>query len=439
MNQFLKNTLTTFLNYIILFILDTGISVIIARVLGPEKKGEYSLVILLPTLLIIFIGLGIGQASIFFASKKKYRLNEIFGINIIFSALTSLAAVIIGFFLIKYFAGQLFPQVGKNYLFLALLLVPVQLFFTFGNNLFLGLKKVTTYNLFLTFQLFLFFLFILSLFFGKYLDIKTIIITEILSFLITYIFLFIKMNKATNGISLITQKTVFKDFLNYGSKIYLVNIISFLHLRIDIFIINLFLNPMAVGLYSVAVGLAEKIWVFSQSASIVLFPRISAERNEKKLKEFTPIVCRNILFLSFLISLVLIVFSRWIIILLYSEKFAAATPALCVLLIGTTAVSASRILSNDLAGRNRFRENIYINIFSVIVNIILNILMIPKFGILGSAIATAISYLLMLILRVFVYAKISKNRISDVVLIKISDFKYYRNFFIFLKNKIFST
>ena len=54
MKTFIKNTSITFMTRILQLILGVGISIIIARVLGPEGKGIYSLAILLSALLITF-------------------------------------------------------------------------------------------------------------------------------------------------------------------------------------------------------------------------------------------------------------------------------------------------------------------------------------------------------------------------------------------------
>jgi len=99
-----------------------------------------------------------------------------------------------------------------------------------------------------------------------------------------------------------------------------------------------------------------------------------------------------------------------------------------ILLIGTLAVSGSRILANDLAGRGRPVINTYIAIVSATLNIILNAIFIPRNGISGAALASAISYFFMFFLKAIIYGIISGNKIKDIILIKKSDFKFYENF-----------
>jgi len=436
LGKFTKDTLITLIAKVLLLVLGIGTSIIVARVLGPGGKGIYSLAILFPTLLITFTNLGIGPASVYFIGQKKYTSKEVFGANIIYSVLISIFAILFGLIIIFFFGEKLFPKVKIEYLFLALFLVPFYIFLTFVIDILLGLRKIKKYNLILIIQAFASLLLVIIFLLGLHFGIKAAIITEILSFAIACIVLFFQVRKEVGELIISINKKLFQDFFSYGAKIYIGNIVGFLQYRIDMFLLNIFLNPIAVGFYSVAVGLAEKIWLISQSAGIVIFPKVSSENNEKRLKEFTPLVCRNVLFITSLITLAFFLFSRWIIVLFYSEKFLDSVIPFQILLIGSVAISGGRIISNDLAGRGKPIVNTYIGAFSVTFNIILNILLIPKIGIRGSAWASAITYTTTSLLVIFIYSKISGNRIRNIIFIKKSDFRFYKNFLILFKSKI---
>jgi len=433
---FTKNTIITFVTRSLQLILTICISIIIARVLGPEGKGIYSLVLLLPTFLITFTSLGIGPASVYFIGKKKYTPQEVLGANIIYSILISIFAISIGLIVIFFFGEKIFPKVGSEYLLLSLILIPFNLFLTFILDILLGLQEIKKYNFITLIQYSVLLLLIAIFLLGFHFGIKAAVIADILSIFIACIILFLLAIKETKGIVFKLNKSYFKDFSSYGAKIYIGNIFGLLHYRVDMFLLNIFLNPVAVGIYSVAVGISEKIWLISQSAGIVIFPRVSSETNKKRLKDFTPLVCRNILFITFLIALILFFLSRWIILILYSERFLEAVTPFQVLLIGAISLSGARIISNDLAGRGKPLLSTYTGIFSVIFNIILNIIWIPKFGIMGAAWASAISYTSAFLFVTIVYSKISGNRIRDIIFIKKSDFRFYKNFIILFKSKI---
>lgn len=435
MPKFIKDTIFTLFSRFFQLILGLGASITIARVLGPEGQGVYSLAILLPTLLIAFTQFGVGPASVYYISQKKYPTKNILGANIIFSSIISFVAIVIGFIVILFFAESIFPGVNEEYLILALFLIPLQLFLTFVIDVLLGLQDIRNYNLIQLLRSGTFLLLVIIFVLGLKFGVMAAIFAEIISFLIGCVILFIYTPRKTGGICFHLKRDLFKDFISYGSKSYFGNIATYLHLRVDMWMINLFLNPTSVGFYSIAVGLAEKIWLISQSAGTVLFPKVSSETDEKRLKEFTPLVCRNVLFITILGAILLFFLGRWIIVLLYSEKFLKSVAPFQILLIGTIAIGGSRILTNDLSGRGKPMINTYVAIVSLVLNVILNVILIPKYGIIGAACASAISYIFMFFLKIPIYSKISGNKIKDIIFIKKSDFKYYKNFLLLFKNK----
>ena len=433
--KFTKNILITFGTRVFQLILGIGSSVIIARMLGPQGRGIYSLAILLPGLLAVFTNLGIGPASVFYIGKKKYSPKEVFGTNIIFAGLISIFTIIIGLIIVFFFSDKLFPGVPKECLFLALSVIPLQFFSGFAVHILLGLQKIKKYNFIQLIQNFIFLFLIIIFLLGLRFGVKAVITANILAIFVGSVVLFLQTKKETNGIVFSLNREIIKDFVLYGSKIYLGNILSFLHYRIDMFMLNVFLNPIAVGFYSVAAALAEKIWLISQSAGTLLFPRVSSETNEESLNKFTPLVCRNTLFITTLSAIFLFLIGRWLIILLYSKEFSNSVLPFQILLIGAITISGWRILASDLNGRGKPLLNSYITGISVIINIILNIIFIPKFGINGAAWATAISYTIVLIITIIVYSRISGNRIVDIIFIKKSDLRYYKNFLTSFKNR----
>ncbi len=139
---FAKNTLITFFTRAVTGVFGVLATIIIARNLGPERQGIYSLAIMFSYLLLIFTALGINPASVFFIGKKKYSPKEIFGNNIIFDFLISIFTILIGLVIVFFFGDKFFPGIEKIYLILALFLTPLILFFDLGCQVLLGLQKI---------------------------------------------------------------------------------------------------------------------------------------------------------------------------------------------------------------------------------------------------------------------------------------------------------
>ena len=99
----------------------------------------------------------------------------------------------------------------------------------------------------------------------------------------------------------------------FGLKGHISNVLSFINYRIDIFIIAYFLDDIAVGLYSVAVLISERIWLVSQSVSSVLFARVANLSDDVERNKFTSLASRNTLLITFVGGLILALVSHWFI------------------------------------------------------------------------------------------------------------------------------
>ena len=165
--------------------------------------------------------------------------------------------------------------------------------------------------------------------------------------------------------------------------------------------------------------------MISNAASTVLFPWVAAETEEQRRKEFTPLVARTVLWTTGLGALALALLSRWIVLLLYSEAFLPAVGALQALLVGIVALSAGRVLANDIAGRGFPGLNIYIGLAAVLTNVVLNLLWIPRYGIVGAAWASTASYTVSFLGALFFYCRLSGNRWTKVVFPQPGDLRRY--------------
>ncbi|MBC7293551.1 MAG: polysaccharide biosynthesis C-terminal domain-containing protein [Thermoleophilia bacterium] len=125
-------------------------------------------------------------------------------------------------------------------------------------------------------------------------------------------------------------------------------------------------------------------------------------------------------------GLALVLLSRWLVLLLYSEAFLGAVSALQALLVGTVALSAGRVLSNDISGRGFPRLNIYTGVAAVVTNVLLNLLWIPRYEIIGAAWASTVSYTVSFLGALYFYCRLSGNRWTVVVIPQRGDWALFR-------------
>ncbi len=423
--KFIRGTTITFSAGVLSLLVGVGTSVILARVLGPEGKGIYALAMLLPSLIVTFGNLGIGPATVYYVARDDFRRREILGNNVLLSLGIGIIGILAGLVVILFFREIVVPGVPLSYLLLALILVPVEIFFSYVRYVLLGAQRIKEFNYVQIAQSAIFLGFIAIALLGLRAGVTGAIVAALITWLLVDVLVFHLAKKVAGGINFKPNAFYIKQSITYGLQAHLANILGFLNYRIDIFLVNGFLGPAAVGLYTVGVGLVEKLWMISQAAGTVLFPRIAAENEEERQKKFTPLVARTVLWTTALGALALAFLSHWIVLLLYSEAFLPAVEALQALLVGIVALSAGRVLSNDLAGRGRPILNAYGGMATVAVNIVLNIIWIPRFGIVGAAWASTVSYFVSFLLALVFYCRLSGNRWQLAIIPQQGDWALY--------------
>jgi O-antigen/teichoic acid export membrane protein len=122
-------------------------------------------------------------------------------------------------------------------------------------------------------------------------------------------------------------------------------------------------------------------------------------------------------------GLVTWVLAKWGIVLLYSDAYLESAVALRALLPGVVALSFSKILANDIAGRGNPGINSQQSTIAFVVNVIANLILIPRLGVVGAALATSLSYSLLTILKLFVYIRIAQVSWRDVLLLNREDWR----------------
>ncbi|RLF99309.1 hypothetical protein DRN58_05370 [Thermococci archaeon] len=425
MNRFAKDTTITLATRTSSLLINISASIIIARVLGPEDKGIYSLAILLPTLVFTLFNLGISPSTVYHIGKGKYSLEKIFGNNLLLSVLNSSLGILISVIIVIFSQNTFLKDVPLLYLLIAMGIIPVSLIYSYLSSILLGLKEFKKYNLVTLLKSLFFFVFIAVVLIGLRIGVEGAISAEIISSLFVGIIIFVWIKKTAGRPSYLLDRDYTKSLCLYGIKAHVGNILAFLNYRLDMFLVNFFLSPLAVGYYSIAVGIVEKLWLVSQSASTVLFPTIASEKSEERRKRLTPIISRNIFFITIIGATATYFISHWIVVLLYSDAYLKSIKPLQILLPGVISLSLSGVLANDISARGKPLLNSYLSFFALIVNLLLNILLIPQLGINGAALASTISYSAQTIGRVIMYKKISGNSIRETIIIQKTDMKLY--------------
>ncbi|MCQ1536897.1 flippase [Methanosarcina sp. KYL-1] len=391
-----------------------GLYILLARILGPEGSGLYAMGLLLPSTLATFLNLGVTSSNVYFIASGKVTPVQAAKTSFLLWAVLSLIGCLAASAVIITQGEVWFPGVPKFLLWLGTLAFPVILLLAFLEGFFQGVQDFKSYNMFLLLVPGLTLVFALIL--------VGILRTGVMGALLSFIGgnvvgLLIGLGMLRSHIRRNKQEVIgsgsknyLRECLNYGWKSHLSNMLAFVNYKADIFLVNFFLSPAATGIYSISVLIAEKLWILSYSVGAVILPHLSElHQEEQKRKQLTPLIARWVLFASSLGAAIIALVAFPFINLLFGKEFAPAFGALLWLLPGVAIYSMARVLSNDIAARGKPELNCYNELVVVTVNVLANIVLIPRFGIKGAAIATSIAYILGAITKLWIYSYVSKN------------------------------
>lgn len=184
------------------------------------------------------------------------------------------------------------------------------------------------------------------------------------------------------------------DLLKNGWPLLLAGFVGAVHQRIDIVLIKQLTDSESVGYYSIAVKLVGSWYFLGMIICRSLFPALVNARNDsyalfnQRLQLFYDLMS----WISLGIALVMFAFADLLIIFLYGQAYAPAIAVFKIYIFSLPATFLSLAGSQYLVAENLIKLSLYRGIFSAVLNVALNFILIPLFGITGAAIATVISY-----------------------------------------------
>jgi O-antigen/teichoic acid export membrane protein len=186
------------------------------------------------------------------------------------------------------------------------------------------------------------------------------------------------------------QFSVWKNFMVRSAPIAIGMIFSVLYFRLDIVMLQLMAEEKVVGFYSAAYKLFEVAVVLPHSFMLVLFPTLVEEYHSDR-SQFKDRFKKAFTMYSLIggsIALALWVFSHGIITFMYGDQFLPSIYVLDILSGAILLFFINFLLSNTLIISGREKINTWILVGATVLNIILNLVLIPIYGALGAACAT---------------------------------------------------
>lgn len=405
-------------------LLALGVNVVVFRELGADGKGHYSLFALATTIGSGASTLGVGLANIYFIGRGRYSLPALLaGSEFLVGAATLAGAAVIGALSLAGLAGDisrdpplwlyalsvplalqlahLAPVLQARHQFGALNLAAA---FIPGGTL-AGVAVLQAFDDLTVGRA-------LTLWVGSYGVANLIAMTAV------------GWRVFAQAFPFRPPADVLRAQIRFGLQGELGNLLQLMNYRFDLFVVAAYQNAAAAGFYSVAVAVAESLWLISGAMMVVLTPRLTSAGDDEAA-EFAPFICRTVLLLNGVLALGVAAAAPVLIEAVFGgDAERSVAPALW-LLPGVVAMSGGLMLSSYVFSRGRPILNTYSTAATVLVTLALDLVLIPPFGIEGAAVASSTAYTATFGLSLFWYRRLSGRSVWTALIVRPEDARTY--------------
>ncbi|MDY0385782.1 MAG: flippase [Methanolobus sp.] len=383
-----KNTFFVAFSNITAKIIAFIIAIYLAKYLGVEDFGKYNFIITYLLLFGFIAGFGLDSVVIRDISKKPDEAQQIMSNATVIRILTSLMAMLLAIITIR---ALKYPADTIFYIQLISAILLVQGLSYLFESLFQAKMKMEYAALSIIVPKIVF---IISLYwiiknnFGLTQILLAYLFSEFTRTLISFIY-----SKKILKYRLQIDRVTFKDLFHKSLPFVIGYGLLILYNRFDILMLSIMQDDFAVGYYAAAYKLTESVLFIPGALAATLMPVMARhfDINKEKLNYMYLVGVKYILMLILPVSIGGVVLGNEIIYMIYKEEFANSTLVFKILTFTIIFNSLISIQTALLVATNKQRLNNISISACAIINIILNLILIPQYSYIGAGIATLIS------------------------------------------------
>ncbi len=187
------------------------------------------------------------------------------------------------------------------------------------------------------------------------------------------------------------DRGIWREALAYGLRGQVGNVLQYFTLRLDVVLVAVILGAAPAGIYLVATRVSEVVTQIANAAATILFPAIAGQgdRRETTLTELTVRVVTTLVILS---SIGVGLASAAFLTVVFGAEYAAALPALWILLIAAVPLSIGRLLAGDLKGRGHPGLVSVASAVGLVIMVLGDLAILAIWGIEGAAFMSLLAY-----------------------------------------------
>lgn len=359
----------------------------IARYLGPAQFGFLNYILAIVTFFIVVSRMGMDAVLVRDLSRDPEKANSLLTGALILMIVASLSCCAI-LFLLSIFVLNNELSSYLFFIFIALICSPASFIEYYFQS-----QSRTKYSAICKTAALMISSIVKILLVLLEADLFWIVSSFFLDYFLIAIFLFIALYRFNGDVKNIafhfSYKTVF-TLLKSAWPMVITNVAILIYMRIDVVMIKELMTPEAAGVYSAAVKIYEAWIVIPMTLSISLIPAIVRFKcggdavYEQKMKELFSLAVWG----SVVLALAFLFVSESLVLLVFGSAYSESSSILNILMFASIFAAMGSITARYLSVENMERKILVRTLFTAGLNILLNLVLIPIYGIKGAALST---------------------------------------------------
>jgi O-antigen/teichoic acid export membrane protein len=372
---------------IAIFVLNGVSAVVLSRALKPEGRGAYAVILSIAQMALSLGHLSLEQAHVFFWQFEEDRKSLIVNGVFLGFVIGTAVAVVTGV-LVKLLGPDVVPIASFPLLVAALAAVPFSMVVLYANGFFVLSDRIERINkATLAAATFATGAVVVLGVLGR-LTVGSVIVIWALSATLPLAFLLPGLKVRWRHL----RRDLAAKALGLGLRYHVGMAALFLLFRVDILLLNSRVTRAQVGLYSLAVVLAELTYLLTDSIAQVVLPR-QLESSLEESGQFTARVVRTNVVAATAALAAIVASAPLVVPFVFGAEFSDSVPSLAALAPGVLALAIIRPVGGYLVRLNKPWRVSSLTSSALVVNVVLNLLLIPVWGIVGAAVASSCAYL----------------------------------------------
>jgi O-antigen/teichoic acid export membrane protein len=364
-------------------------SVLVARSLGPEGRGLYAVAVAIGAIGVQLGNLGLHASNTWEVSREPGLLPTLVANSALVSVVIGGGGAFLGWLVLTAWPGIV--DLPADLLALALSAIPIGLAYLLLQNLLIGTGRIRQFN---------------SIELAARLATVAMLALVILAGTVSaFLAVLAGVLGVTFGVAacavalrvgiagrLGPHLELLRQHGRYGLKAYAAALLSFLVLRFDLIMVQHFRGAEDAGYYSIAVGMADLLYMIPVVVGMLLFPRLSAMTDESRKWWIASRMAVLVGAAMGALSVPAALLANPAISVLFGRAFLPAGPAFLWLLPGVVMLSMATVLLNYGAATGLPRWTWLTPLLGLAVNVAANVVLVPVHGIVGAAWASGLAY-----------------------------------------------